>query len=61
VLPDGPYETVAGFVQAELGRVPALGDALDALGHRFTVTEMDGRRVARLRVAPLAQQTRTAE
>ncbi len=52
VLPDGPYETVAGFVQAGLGRVPALGDTFEALGHRFIVTEMDGRRVARLRVAP---------
>ena len=61
VLPDGPYETVAGFVQAGLGRVPALGDTLDALGHRFTVTEMDGRRVARIRVAPLAQQSRAGE
>jgi putative hemolysin len=61
VLPDGPYETVAGFVQAGLGRVPSVGDTLDALGHRFTVTEMDGRRVARIRVAPHPQQARTGE
>jgi putative hemolysin len=61
VLPDGPYETVAGFVQAGLGRVPALGDTFEALDHRFTVTEMDGRRVARIRVAPLAQQARPGE
>ena len=25
-LPDGPYETVAGFVIAQLGRLPAVGD-----------------------------------
>ncbi|MGD9528384.1 MAG: hemolysin family protein [Pseudonocardia sp.] len=55
-LPDGPFETLAGFVQAALGRVPAVGDAIDALDNRFTVTEMDGRRVARIRVAPRPEQ-----
>lgn len=52
VLPEGPYETLAGFVQAELGKVPTVGDALEAHGHRFTVVEMDGRRVARVQIAP---------
>jgi putative hemolysin len=51
-LPDGPYETLAGFVQARLGRVPEVGDAIEELGHRFTVTAKDGRRVARVRVTP---------
>jgi putative hemolysin len=58
VLPEGPYETLAGFVQTELGRVPSVGDSLEAHGHRFTVVEMDGRRIARVRVAP---PTPTAE
>jgi putative hemolysin len=52
VLPEGPYETLAGFVQTHLGRVPTVGDAVEAHGHRFTVVEMDGRRVARVRIAP---------
>jgi putative hemolysin len=52
VLPEGPYETLAGFVQTGLGRIPAVGDTLEAHGHRFTVVEMDGRRVARVRIAP---------
>jgi putative hemolysin len=52
VLPEGPYETLAGFVQTSLGRVPAVGDVVEEYGHRFTVLEMDGRRVARVRVAP---------
>jgi putative hemolysin len=50
-LPDGPFETLAGFVQAALGRVPVRGDTLTALGHRFTVLEMDGRRAAWIAVA----------
>jgi len=49
-LPEGPYETVAGFMMAELGRLPQLGDTLERLGRRFVVTELDGRRVARVRL-----------
>jgi len=57
-LPDGPFETLGGFVQTELRRVPALDDTVDAVEHRFTVTEMDGRRVARVRVAPVREPDR---
>jgi putative hemolysin len=51
-LPEGPYETVAGYLMAELGHVPEVGDAVEAAGHRLTVIDMDGRRVARVRVSP---------
>jgi putative hemolysin len=54
VLPDGPYETLGGFVVTTLGRVPRPGDRVEALGHRLEVVEMDGRRAARIRVEPLA-------
>jgi len=49
-LPDGPYETVAGYILAVLGRVPREGDAVEVAGRTLTVTEMDGRRIARVRV-----------
>ncbi len=49
-LPDGPYETVAGFLAAQLGRVPAVGDEGGVDGYKITVMDMDGRRVARVRV-----------
>jgi putative hemolysin len=52
-LPEGPYETAAGYLLAALGRLPAMGDAVEVNGHRLTVTEMDGRRIARVRVSPL--------
>jgi putative hemolysin len=55
-LPDGPYETLAGFVMASLGHVPRLGEAVEADGHRLEVTELDGRRVARVRVTPVASE-----
>jgi putative hemolysin len=51
-LPEGPYETVAGYVLAALGELPTAGDAVKVPGYTITVTEMDGRRIARLRVAP---------
>ena len=49
-LPDGPYETAGGFVAAELGRIPMVGDDVDIESARLSVTEMDGRRVSRIRV-----------
>jgi putative hemolysin len=49
-LPEGPYETVAGYVQASLGHIPQVGETVEHDGHRITVTETDGRRVARLLV-----------
>ena len=52
-LPDGPYETVAGFVMSRLGHVPAVGDAVEHNGVRLKVTGLDGRRIARVRVTPL--------
>ena len=52
-LPDGPYETLAGFVMASLGHVPRVGEAVEADGHRLTVSELDGRRVSRVRIDPI--------
>jgi putative hemolysin len=49
-LPDGPYETVAGYVLAELGRLPEVGDEVVVEGRTVTVLELDGRRISRLRV-----------
>ena len=51
-LPEGPYETVAGYVLAALGRLPQVGNAIEVEGRRITVLELDGRRIARLRVDP---------
>jgi putative hemolysin len=49
-LPEGPYETIAGFVVAQLGRVPLLGDVVVAGDRRFEVTALDGRRISRVTV-----------
>ena len=52
-LPEGPYETLAGYVMATLGHVPRTGEAVEVDGHRLEVSELDGRRIARVRVTPL--------
>ncbi|MFI6320641.1 hemolysin family protein [Nonomuraea sp. NPDC050556] len=49
-LPDGPYETLGGFVMAGLGHLPALGEGIEIPGFEMTVTELDGRRISRVRV-----------
>lgn len=49
-LPDGPYETAAGFMAAELGRIPMVGDVVLTAGATLSVVEMDARRISRIRV-----------
>lgn len=39
------YETVAGLVIAELRHLPETGEAVEALGWRFEVVDLDGRRI----------------
>ncbi|KGH46870.1 membrane protein [Modestobacter caceresii] len=55
-LPEGPYETVAGYVLAELGRLPVLGDTVTVEERTLTVLELDGRRIARISVSAAPQQ-----
>ncbi|MFF9310414.1 hemolysin family protein [Streptomyces sp. NPDC014748] len=53
-VPDGPYETLAGLIAAELGRIPATGDVLEVAGWRLDVVDAGGRRAARVLLhAPL--------
>lgn len=49
-LPDGEYETVAGFVIDALGHLPAEGEFVDVEGIRLTVSRVEGVRVAELEV-----------
>jgi putative hemolysin len=49
-LPDGPFETLGGFIQFTLGRVPAVGDTVELQGRRLIVAAMDRWRVASVRV-----------
>ncbi len=50
----GAYETVAGYIMAVLGRIPAVGDEVAIEGGLLRVERMDGRRVDRVRFKPEA-------
>ena len=53
-IPDDPsYETVGGFVLARLGFIPRGGESFESNGFRFTVMEMDRRRVSRVKIKSL--------
>jgi putative hemolysin len=52
-LPDGPYETVGGYVFDALGRLAVVGDTLAVDGATLEVVRMDGYRIAAVRVTPL--------
>jgi CBS domain containing-hemolysin-like protein len=52
-LPDGPYETLAGFLLARLGHIPIAGESVLDGPWEFTVVEVDRRRIEQVRVARL--------
>jgi CBS domain containing-hemolysin-like protein len=49
---DRAYETVAGFLMAELGRIPSVGDEVNIEDGVLRIERMDGRRVDRVRFTP---------
>ena len=49
-VPEGPYETLAGFVVARMGYLPEVSDMVVFDGWRIEVVAVDGHRVATLRV-----------
>ncbi|MFM6941582.1 MAG: hemolysin family protein [Candidatus Planktophila sp.] len=50
-VPEGPYETISGYVMHFLGRIPVEGDLLNVNGIRISVLTMEGKRVGRLLIS----------
>jgi CBS domain containing-hemolysin-like protein len=48
------FETLGGFVLAQLQHIPRTGDSFDFEGRKFTVLNMQGHRVGEVRVEPIA-------
>jgi putative hemolysin len=53
-IPEGDFHTLAGLVVTQLGHIPRVAESFDSLGLHFEVVDMDGNRVDRIRVTPLA-------
>ncbi|MGH3773052.1 MAG: hemolysin family protein [Pseudonocardiaceae bacterium] len=60
VMPEGDYETVAGLVLHQLGRIPDVGAEVELDGWRLTVIRMDRRRIADLRLTRTARAGRVS-
>lgn len=56
---DGGVETLAGFVLFRLGHLPEPGESVVYQDRRLTVTQMDGRRIAKILVEPVKEPTPT--
>jgi putative hemolysin len=51
----GRFTALSGFVMRTLGRIPAEGDRVEALGHIFEIIDMDGHRLDKILVMPKAE------
>jgi len=54
------YETVAGFVLAQMQHIPSTGERFDAGGWRFEVLDLDGRRIDKVLAMRLKPTRRRA-
>jgi putative hemolysin len=45
---DRAYHTAAGFALSRLGQLPVAGEHFDALGWRFEIVDLDGRRIDKM-------------
>ncbi|MGV8884182.1 MAG: hemolysin family protein [Microbacteriaceae bacterium] len=53
VVPEeGPFETVAGWLMSELGKLPVVGDTVGIETGIFRIDRLDGRRIDRVRYTP---------
>ena len=55
-LPEGHFETLGGFLIAQLGRFPELGEKITFGPYLFEVLSMDGRRIDRVGVTRLGER-----
>ncbi len=61
-VPDeGSYETMGGFIMAELGKIPEPMDSVELPSGRLEVERMDDRRVERIRFIPARPNPEAAE
>jgi putative hemolysin len=60
-LPDTrSYQTLAGFILANLERLPATGETVDIAGWRFEIVDLDGRRIDKVIATRLPPKRREA-
>jgi putative hemolysin len=58
---DAGFETLAGFILARLQKIPTLRESFEYEGRRYTVEELEGHRIARVRIEKTAKVEGEAE
>jgi putative hemolysin len=57
-LPESPeYETLGGFLMTALQKIPIIGDKVEVEGKRFTIIEMVGQRISKVKLEKLPETT----
>ena len=51
-LPEGDYQTLAGFLLARLGYIPSAGESVEYDGRRYTIIQMTRNRIVTVRIEP---------
>jgi putative hemolysin len=52
--PSRQYQTIAGFLLSQFGKIPAVGEHIDANGWRFEIVDLDGRRIDKVLATPIS-------
>ena len=60
-IPEGDYQTLAGFVLDRLGYIPEKGEILEHGGLKLTVQRMDGVRIDQVEIKRVALQEAEAQ
>ncbi len=50
---DSGFETLAGFILARVQRIPRQGESFEYEGHRYTVQEIEGHRISKVKIEKL--------
>ena len=58
---DAGFETLAGFILARLQRIPSVRDHFEYEGRRYTVEELEGHRISKVRIERVMKQEGEAE
>jgi putative hemolysin len=57
-LEEENYDTIAGYVLGQLGRIPSVNDTFEKYGLRFEVVSMDGKRIECISLKRLEEEKR---
>jgi putative hemolysin len=55
------YQTVAGFLLSQFGRIPDVGDRIEVEGWRFEIVDLDGRRIDKVLAANISDASVQAD